>query len=287
MVRQAWEWLLVRYEPILVGLAITLCSLAWVANRSPNDADAAHQPISSQSARAAELAVDPALFDVPDDPQYYRDRWLAEAAAFYAAHPPAAVAEADADRSETGATAAEEGADRVGRKRLVAQPVSFSTPAAYPGPVSAGPLSAGAVSAGAAAAVPAVNSAISDVSVVAVAAVDRSSPRVAVSGWLVAACVFAGIVVAAAFHWAWPASPAAEPLSPAASPTPRAEPPVAAREPVATLEQWQPADGGRYALTIPRAWVAIRPSAGESLRRGIVGFSYLLAALGSWAVFQL
>jgi len=74
------------HEPTLVGVAVSLFGLA---NLLPSQV--AIFPKSAgdvASAVALAPAASPNLFDIPTDEGYYRDKWAAESAAFYAANPP-------------------------------------------------------------------------------------------------------------------------------------------------------------------------------------------------------
>ncbi len=217
MVRQTWEGMLARYEPIVVGLAVALFSLVLVAPSG--------NPVPvSEVATSRDLAVDPQLYAIPTDPQYYRDRWFAETAAFYAAHP-ASGSPADAAVTANGRAHAS----------IAAQPVRRE---------------------------------------VVVQEAQPTARRATASGWAITACLLAGAIAAAVFHGVWPV--AAVQTTPQSDAIPRP-----------ALTQWEPSQGGTYALIIPDQWIAIRPTMGDTLRRCVVGLAYLLAAVGCWQVLQL
>lgn len=267
MFRQAWGWLHARNEPIAVGLAVTLFGLTLLASRANRDCG----NLADGRAVAADLAVNPHLYDAPSDPHYYRDQWAAETAAFYASHPvPGTVLPA---RSATTVPA------RLA-SHATAVPSSAAVPATLPAPSSVTS--------------PAIVSRNSTAAAVTAAGSHRTP-----SAWAVGGCLLAGTVATAVFLWMWPAGqlPYAD-LSAATAGSGNAADQVdgkwvdgnsadRARADAVPLVQWQPALGGTYALTIPRQWVSIRPTTGQSLRGGVVACGYCLAAVSSWNLLGL
>jgi len=74
------------HEPTIVGAAVALFCLAYLF---PFAISMDHASIASGSSLSHQpTAYALGLYDVPRDDQFYRDKWIAEATAFYAANPP-------------------------------------------------------------------------------------------------------------------------------------------------------------------------------------------------------
>jgi len=84
--RQASTWLQKWHEPTIVGTAVALFGLAYLLPLATRIEAPVVSSGLSQSHQPTAYAL--GLYDVPRDDQFYRDKWIAEAAAFYAANPP-------------------------------------------------------------------------------------------------------------------------------------------------------------------------------------------------------
>lgn len=84
--RQASTWLQKWHEPTIVGTAVALFGLAYLIPFATSIEGPVVSSGSSLSHQPTAYAL--GLYDVPRDDQFYRDKWVAEAAAFYAANPP-------------------------------------------------------------------------------------------------------------------------------------------------------------------------------------------------------
>lgn len=84
--RRASTWLQQWHEPTIVGAAVLLFGLAYLLPLATGIEDASVSGGPSPSHQPTAYAL--GLYDVPRDDQFYRDKWIAEVAAFYALNPP-------------------------------------------------------------------------------------------------------------------------------------------------------------------------------------------------------
>ncbi len=105
--------------------------------------------------------------------------------------------------------------------------------------------------------------------------------------WRIAASLAAGLLAGLAFVSVWPASPIA--LAPASSqrqgePCEHHRPTTTDTANEAAPLAAETAPGELIAIRLPAAWVGVRPTTGETLRRVILAASYLIASLCGWSL---
>lgn len=250
--RQAWHWLGRWHDPLSVGAAVALIGLVYLM---PVRGEPAQRSPAAQPQSTATLAL-----QTPADAQYYRDQWSREAAQFYALHPP----RPDKTSALTN-VAPEVKTAKASYVQLPAAGISV-TQAAHVTAASPRP--------------PVAAVAAPTPQLVATTA----GPPEWIQRWRIAASLAAGLLAGFAFVSVWPASSVRCAAASAASgddaapPSDRAS--AAAMSPLAAE-----ADTGEViAIRLPAAWVGVRPTSGETLRRVILAASYLSASLCGWSL---
>jgi hypothetical protein len=190
------------------------------------------------------------------DSAYYREQWARETARFYAANPPRS--EATENRSPVQVARLDGGAAENDKPAA-----SGIAPASH------------------------LESAHPDVatrvlpSVPSVSGESAQDPNVG-RRWHVLTCLAAGLLASLAYVAMWPtvALPVGRPIGtqPEESVVGHA---VAAT--AASADERHPADS--IQIHLPNQWVQLRPTIGQTVRRGVLGGSYLLALIGAWGVF--
>ncbi len=256
MIRLAWHWLERWHEPLVVGAAVTLMALAHLAPVTTEGEHAGWPRNGSLDGRSAAPAE-----RVRRDDQFYRDQWAREAKRFYTLHPPRQLADAQTNGKILPATAVTFADARQGftdarqGKPAIAHAYHADTGSRKAMAPSASMLTQASPGA------------------------KTSAVPARLKRWRVASCLATGMLASLAFAAIWPAvSPAAR-LRNAA--------PAKANQ-TGTVEPAPPStDPPReeaIAIRLPAAWVRVRPTMSQTLRRGVLGGSYLMAALGGWAM---
>lgn len=251
--RLAWTWLNRYHEPTLVGAAVTLFGLAFGLPTLPEPTRTVGLGTNtSLSSSAPPRNVQPQRSGVNDtvrDDAYYRQKWASDAAAFYDANPPR-----DFDAVvQTG-------------------PVITASLRQAKGPANDfGGIAQASHS-------DSQNSAADPVS-----ATDRASAGFLATpegiaplspdsrNWRVATLMAAGLLASLVFAAVWPVQASQDSAT------------AKLAFPGADRESSPPSDA--VAITLPAAWVSVRPTAREMVRRGIVGTSYAMAGVATWGIW--
>lgn len=244
------------HEPLVVGAAVVLFGLVYLV---PQD----RQVASNENSVARDnVIVEEALFAKRTrDPAFYREQWARETARFYAANPP---------RSET-------------------PPIREST--GKPSPVQVARLDGGSaenVQPTAGGIAPASHSELAQPSAVAsamppVPALPAESSHEQNVGrrWHVLTCLATGLLASLAYVVIWPT--ASIPAGPSIGTLPDDTLAGQAVAATTTGDERQQADS--IQIHLPSQWVHLRPTMGQTVRRGVLGGSYLLALIGAWGLF--
>lgn len=244
------------HEPLVVGAAVVLFGLVYLV---PQD----YQVASNENSVARDSVIaEEALFAKRTrDPAFYREQWARETARFYAANPPRS--EAPRAHESTGTRSPVQVAGLHGGPAENVQPVDSRI-------------------------APASHSESAQPSVVA-NALPPVPVRAAESGheqnvgrrWHVLTCLATGLLASLAYVAMWPtvSVPAGCPIDIQPDDT-LASHPVAA---TMTGDERQQADS--IQIHLPSQWVHLRPTMGQTVRRGVLGGSYLLAMIGAWGLF--
>jgi hypothetical protein len=262
--RLAWTWLNRYHEPTLVGAAVTLFGLAFglpaVSDPIPaarSASAAALSPTASSRLSSASGGGIPGEIDVPRDDDYYRQKWARDAAAFYDANPPRdfdAVAQSGpvmtASLKQSKALSSDpsdvaQASHSDSRNLVDADAAVFA-----PSQAAAGIVAASGV-------------------------VATLSPQS--RNWRVATFVAAGLLASILFTAVWPAR----------TPPGLALPTLALPEFAMAGDDHdrQSPPGDAVAITLPSAWVGVRPTVRETLRRGVLGASYAMAGSATWGIW--
>jgi hypothetical protein len=278
LIRLAWRWLGRWQESLVVGAAVALLGLVY-GIPAADDSPATQLPPSA----AAVGTPARSSLALPSDAQFYRDQWARETSEFYAAHP--AGHPSDAQTSLDGV-----GTKRAGAKGA-AVTVAMATVGALPRDTGSpqsrqrpDPSVSQASFAGAAS-----NGAASDQATAGLVPPQSAQPAAATTPavsqrqqrWQVLSCLAAGLLASLAFAAVWPAAEQTRKQSTAVAGEDR-------QGPAAQTVSWSdPAYAGdAIAIRLPAAWVRVRPTVRQTLRRVILGASYLLAGLGVWGLLQ-
>lgn len=243
------------HEPLVVGAAVVLFGLVYLM---PQDCQVGilTAPLAGHTAGAEPAALDQRA----RDPAYYREQWARETARFYAANPP---------RSEDS-----EGRESAGNRSPV-QVARLDGGAENDQPAASGIAPASHLeSAQPVATARALPSGLSEGG--------ESVPDPSVGRrWHVLTCLAAGLLASLAYVAMWPTvtAPAKHPMGA------QSEDSVghAFASAAASAEGRHPADS--IQIHLPSQWVRLRPTIGQTVRRGVLGASYLLASIGAWGVF--
>ena len=249
MFRQAWTWSQNWYEPAIVGAAVALFGLAYLLPLA-NDQTESLVPSSEAPPTAYSLG----LYDIPQGEQFYREKWIAEANAFYAANPPKNTNSANAPARQDSASMVIPASARMPvqpdaialqDEPEIAQSASIVTSQGESPPLGieratqANPIRAQAVM-----------------------ALPAHAQR-----WRVVTCLAAGLLASLLFVSIWPANAFNEP----ASPSMNHQADLVGR-------------GEVIPVRIPSAWIGLRPTLRQTVRRGVLSGSYLIAAIGAWGI---
>jgi len=259
--RLAWTWLNRYHEPTLVGAAVTLFGLAFglpaVSDPIPAARSAsavALSPTASSRLSSSSGGGIPGEIDVPRDDAYYRQKWARDAAAFYDANPPRdfdAVVQSGpvitASLKQSNALSSD--------PSDVAQASHSDSRNLLDGPVFAPSQAAAGI-------------------VTASGAVATLSPES--RNWRVATFVAAGLLASILFTAVWPARVPQGPALPTFAMPEFALP---------GDDHQQTPPGDAVAITLPSAWVGVRPTVRETLRRGVLGASYAMAGSATWGIW--
>jgi hypothetical protein len=264
LIRLACSWLAQWHEPLVVGTAVTLISMAYLLPA----ASRALAPHASAGHSGAAAALPGQRSALPADDQYYRDQWARETQQFYARQPP---------RQSRGA-------------ETLASSTLSDVPGLRGGVVTAAAAVAAAQDpiAGGSTTQPAVAQAYhSDQhprgTVAQVLKTDATTgaapiPR-RVRQWRVLSCVAAGTLASLLFAALWPVTTDRAQHSSRPAEQSATDPFIAAAH-----RRQTPSAGEAIEIRLPAAWVRVRPTMSQTLRRGVLGSSYMLAAIGSWAM---
>jgi hypothetical protein len=242
--RQVGTWLQAWHEPTIVGAAVALFGLAYLFPIAPHPNDATQTDVSSFDAQPTAFAQ--GLYDIPQDDQFYRDKWIAEANAFYSANPPKNV---DAQAAPSLVITA-----------------SARTPVEPSHAVSSNlqPLDA-----------PSPEIAVAEPNVVQATQSSPTGPQTVMAlpahaqRWRVLTCLAAGLLASLLFVSVWPANRSSDQRPIINDPT---------------LELVGRVDA--IPVRIPSAWIGLRPTWRQTARRGVMSASYLIAALGAWGIIS-
>jgi hypothetical protein len=266
LIRLACSWLGQWHEPLVVGAAVTLISMAYLlpaASRAPDQRASA----GSSGKAAAVQGHQPAL---PADDQYYRDQWARETQQFYAQQRP---------RQSPGAEtiASSESNDA---PPSLSRVVPAAAAAAAQGPVAQEPV-APPVVAQAYHADHAPRRTVAQGSKTAVKGAKLDAPPITkrVRQWRVLSCVAAGALASLLFAALWPVAAARSQRSSCSAEQSAADA-IGATAP----RRQKLASEEAIEIRLPAAWVRVRPTMSQTLRRGVLGSSYMMAAIGSWAM---
>lgn len=245
MFRQAWTWLQKWHEPAIVGAAVALFGLAYLFPLATEIAQRSAQLAAPTTDQPTAYAL--GLYDVPRDDEFYRNQWIAEAKAFYAANPP------KTGDSETAASVVIPASMRTSvQPTLNEQPVaneSNVTQASHsdPQPNRTPETQASKPQ-------PATGQ--------TVLALPAKAQR-----WRVITCLAGGLLASLAFASIWPVNPHHQ------------------SDLIASESQMEVSGRAEsIPIRIPATWVGLRPTWGQTARRGVLSGSYLVAALGAWGV---
>jgi len=260
--RLAWTWLNRYHEPTLVGAAVTLFGLAFGLPTLPEPTQFAgsgppaalssfglSSNTPSPNGSSPSGPSRPGVNDTVRDDAYYRQKWASDAAAFYDANPPRdfdAVVQTGPIVTASLRQAKGPANDFGG----IAQASHSDSQNSAADPVFATDrASAGFLS-----------------------RPDQIAPLSPDSrNWRVATFMAAGLLASLVFAAAWPVRAAQDSAT------------AKLAFPGADRESSPPSDA--VAITLPSAWVSVRPTARETVRRGIVGTSYAMAGVATWGIW--
>lgn len=234
LLRQASTRLQIWYEPAVVGAAVALFGLAYllpVATVQPGHAGPPGQSPVEPTAFAQ------GLYNVPTDPQFYREKWIAEAAAFYAAHPPQDDIASMAAPRVIQASARTSVEPRDADLAITDPPIADSPIADSPEPGLAS---------------------------TAVLPLDARARQ-----WRVITCLASGLLASLLFVSIWP---------------------LHRRDATVDSSASLPAPAGAgeaIPVSLPSAWIGLRPTWNQTAKRGVMGASYLIAAISVWGIMTL
>lgn len=257
LIRQAWRWFGQWHQPLVVGAAVTLVGLAYVLPIGSEAARPDQPPNRSPQHHSPHATAEQSALRLPTDAQFYRDQWARDAQRFYALHPPRQNAGSQASSKIVPAAAASD----------PRHPADSAVSHAYRAATTTGRQAA----AGSEPKLAQPSARANEVS-----AVSSRQKR-----WRVVTCLAAGMLASLAFATVWPA--VAAPGCPWTATSEEIRPPHSAA--VSPLVA-DPSRGEAIAiaLRLPAAWVRVRPTLSQTLRRGVFGGSCLLAALGGWSL---
>jgi len=248
--RQASTWLQKWHEPTIVGTAVALFGLAYLFPLATGTEDPSASGGTSLSHQPTAYAL--GLYDVPRDDQFYRDKWVAEAAAFYALNPPkesepqsarsqvvtASMQTAVESATVESATGDSATGDSAQNQANVAQVAHIDHPVS--GQAKETRRTTGQT----------------------VMALPAKAQR-----WRVLTCLAAGLLASLLFASVWPANETSQ------------QPTVPNGRPMEAV-----GPGEAIPIQIPAAWIGLRPTLRQTARRSVLSGSYLVAALGAWGV---
>lgn len=253
MFRQAWTWLQNWHEPAIVGAAVALFGLAYLAPVATPPNDATQARVSLLDAQPTAFAQ--GLYEIPQDDQFYRDKWIAEATCFYAANPPRNSEPQSAASLVIAASARTpvkpypiqpdegESLSESSRETAIAEPAVIQATHADPLPIKQATQT-------------------SPIGPQAVMALPAHAQR-----WRVMTCLAAGLLASLLFVSVWPLSHSND------------RRPIISNHPLELVGR-----GEAIPMRIPSAWIGLRPTLHQTTRRGVMSASYLIAALGAWGI---
>lgn len=248
---------LVRWhEPLVVGSAVVLFGLVYLMPQNRQVA-----PIAVPVAGVAAVGEQASLDKRTRDSAYYREQWARETARFYAANPPRS--EDSKGRESMGNHSPVHVARLDGNAENDNPVASGIVPASHS--ESAQPDAAKSV-------LPSVPSAAGE------SALD---PRVG-RRWHVLTCLAAGLLASLAYVAMWPTVTVAVGSPIGGQPEDSVVGPTVTTT-AASADERHPADS--IQIHLPSQWVQLRPTIGQTVRRGVLGGSYLVALIGAWGVF--
>jgi hypothetical protein len=275
LIRRAWHWLERRHEPLVVGAAVALMGLSYLLPVTAPSEQAATSARANGSQRVASLPprLSPPL---PADDQFFRDRWTHDAKAFYArqAYRQPSDAAAETKNASLARSVADGKFCDAGTAAPVTTVVGYSDDSQTRSPV-----------AHAYQAVPQTDTgSTSQIAVAAADSADRDAAAAMIiparlKRWRVATCLAAGLLASILFASVWPV---------ASGNAGSAESSIADATSMHTIglapAGGDSARGEAIPIRLPAAWVGIRPTMSQMLRRGVLCVSYLIAGLGGWGM---
>lgn len=254
--RQAWHWLGRWHDPLSVGATVALVGLVYLM---PVGTGAMSLLSADQPHSAATLASQ----RTPVDAQYYREQWIREAAQFYALHPPQRDQSATSRNQTPAVTTAKASFVQSPAAASAVKQAAHITATSPPRPAA-----------------PVVKSAAPAPKLAAT----TTGPADWIGRWRIAASLTAGLLAGLAFVIVWPASALGG--TPARSQNSSLPPELLAEDSAADPSPLAAETGAGevIAIRLPAAWVGVRPTTSETLRRMILAASYLIASLCGWSL---
>lgn len=246
--RQAWTWLQNRHEPAIVGTAVALFGLAYLLPLANAPIETTQSSVSANDAQPTEFAL--GLYDVPQDEQFYRDKWIAEANAFYTANPPK-TSESQSVPSMVIAASMRAPAAPLASNSTGEPPIQDAN--VKPSVAQASHLNP-------------LPPHQAQKKIQAPTQTTMALPANA-QRWRVITCLASGLLASLMFVSIWPARPST------AQPSPLIERPM---EIVGR--------GEAIPVRIPSRWIGVRPTLRQTAKRSVLAGSYLIAAIGAWGI---
>lgn len=250
MFRQASTWLQNWHEPAIVGAAVALFGLAYLLPLAPIATETTQASASPSDAQPTEFAM--GLYEIPQDEQFYRDKWVAEANAFYRANPPKS-SESQSVPSMVIAASMRTAAESSASNSQIDPPIqneSTNPTVAQVSHVNSNSLQ------------PALTPQTTETQSPTVLALPAHAKR-----WRVITCLAAGLLASLMFVSIWPARPSND------QPLPLVDRPME----IVGL-------GEAIPVRIPSRWIGVRPTLRQTVKRSVLTGSYLIAAIGAWGI---
>lgn len=250
------------HEPLVVGAAVALACLAYL--QPPTLAGRITERPAGVTTMPPRLVSAPLPQDGTRDQAYFRQLWQHETANHYALNPPRdrSAPPSNSVASRVVTAAAEMANEATDDESAVMHPPDT------------------------------VASAVATQLDRRVDRADRADRRTAATPvplntrrWNVLTCLAGGLLASIVFAMVWPAAPQSD-LDPPAATLPDEREGLSARPQSTGLATAGDPSAGRQdvAIRLPSAWVRVRPTTGETLRRAVLGGSYLVAMAGAWQV---
>ena len=248
MFRQASTWLQNWHEPAIVGAAVALFGLAYLLPLAPIATETTQASVSLTDAQPTEFAL--GLYEIPQDEQFYRDKWIAEANAFYRANPPKS-SESQPVPSMVIAASMRTTAEPSASNSQIDSPIRNESTTPTVAQVSH------------------INSVQPTQTP---QTIENPTPTVLAlpahaKRWRVITCLAAGLLASVMFVSIWPARLPNEQSLPSID------------RPMEIVGR-----GEAIPVRIPSRWIAVRPTLRQTVKRSVLAGSYLFAAIGAWGI---